>query len=264
MSAFLEKINLLTQARLHQAKQITNYDELVTRAGAVRRGVLDFAAAIADSTSVNIIAEVKLASPSEGDIAPDLTPVDVAKQYAENGARALSVLTEPNYFKGQLSYLSDIRAALPDMPLLRKDFIIDEYQILEAKLAGADAVLLIMALTGAKRTKELYDFATAQGLHVLMEVHDQQEMGHAVDINVPIIGVNNRNLKTLEVSLDVSRELVQQAPDNTTLICESGLKTASDLVEMQKIGYDGFLIGTHFMRTQMPGPALRLMIEACE
>jgi indole-3-glycerol phosphate synthase len=206
-----------------------------------------------------IIAEVKLRSPSEGVIAAGLDPVQVAHDYLAHGASALSILTEEDHFGGHASILAASRERFPQAYLLMKDFIIDEEQLFEARLNGADAVLLIVALLGEKRSGELLNACRELGLSGLVEVHDESEMHAAARIGADLIGVNNRDLKTLKVSLDVSRRLAPHAPKSATLVAESGLKTAADLLDLQKRGYSAFLIGTSFMRTGRPGLALAEM-----
>lgn len=209
----------------------------------------------------SIIAEIKKASPSKGDIRPDADIVDIAGEYLQNGAAVISVLTETDYFKGDIKYLKQIRAKYPDSVLLRKDFIIDPYQIYEAKLAGADMILLILALTGFEKTKELLKVSKELGLEVLLEIHTEEEMKQALKLDTKFIGVNNRNLRTLEVSLDVSRELAKYITSDRIFVCESGLKTPDEIQEMIKLGYKGFLIGSHFMELNSPGAELKKLID---
>jgi len=215
-------------------------------------------------SEINIIAEIKKASPSKGDIRPNVDIadiVDIAGQYINNGATAISVLTEKEYFKGDLEYLKKVANAYPKAILLRKDFIIDAYQIYEAKIFGADIVLLIMALTGFEKTKELLEVANELGLEALVEVHSEEEMKLALELDTKFIGVNNRNLKTLEVSLDVSRQLSKYIDKNRIFVCESGLTTAVEIEEMAKLGYKGFLMGSHFMESDNPGEELQKLLQ---
>lgn len=209
----------------------------------------------------SIIAEIKKASPSKGDICPEADILNIAGEYINNGATAISVLTETEYFKGNIGYLREIRQNYPDSILLRKDFIIDPYQIYEAKFAGADMILLILALTGFEKTKELLNVAKELGLEVLLEIHTEEEMQQALQLEVNFIGVNNRNLKTLEVSLDVSRDLSRYINKDKIFVCESGLKTATEIKEMINLGYKVFLIGSHFMELDSPGNELKKLIE---
>lgn len=205
----------------------------------------------------NIIAEVKFASPSLGGIHPSAPdPAGIAGGYLDAGACMLSILTEPQYFKGELSYLSSIREKHPSALLLRKDFMVDPYQMVEAKAHGADAILIIVAMTDYDLTRDLLQAAKDLDLTALVEVHDENEMHTAAFIGADMIGVNNRNLKTLKIDLDIGRALAEIKPEDAVFICESGLSTAEDLRDMKNRGYDGFLMGTSFMKQPDPGAAL--------
>ena len=254
MSSFLNTIAELTETRVAAAKRVKPQSVLEAEPLFARqpRG----ARASFLKTGINIIAEVKFASPSEGDIRHAHDPLPVAAGYLAAGATMLSVLTEPQYFKGSLDYLRDIRAANPEALLLRKDFMVDPYQMLEARAAGADAILLVVAMLPYAQTKDLYDAARALGLTPLVEVHDGEEFGAAVKLGADFVGVNNRNLKTLKIDLEIGRSLAARKPDNAVFICESGLSTAADVEGMKSLGYDGFLMGSHFMRQPDPGAAL--------
>ena len=208
-----------------------------------------------------VIAEVKLASPSQGTIAQSADPVAVAQEYLRAGAAALSVLTEPDFFHGRPEYLVRIREACPDALLLMKDFVVDEYQLALARSWGADCVLLIVALLGSE-TRRYLESARRLGLSVLVEVHDEAELTIALETGAELIGVNNRDLRTLKISLEQSRRLAAHLPAGRNWICESGLETGADLAEMQALGCRGFLIGTSLMRTGDPGNALRELLRA--
>lgn len=213
---------------------------------------------------VQVIAEVKLASPSEGRIAPPSTdPLAVAAGYLAQGAAALSILTEQDFFGGHLDTLARVRRAHPQALLLMKDFVVDEHQLVRGRLAGADAVLLIVALLGRERLAELLLRARALALSPLVEVHDAAELEVALGAGAELVGVNNRNLATLEVSLDTAAALASLAGPHTTRVAESGLRTAGDVLRMQALGYHGFLIGTHFMRQSDPGAALGRLLAGC-
>ncbi len=206
--------------------------------------------------SPGIIAEVKMRSPTAGCLGHGLDPVDVARQYAANGASAISVLTEPDFFGGSIQHLSAIRNAV-DLPLLMKDFIVDESQVQHGRLNGADCILLIVALLGPDTLIRLHRAAAGLGLDTLIEVHSEEEMDIAIDCGATMIGVNNRNLNSLEIDLDVSRRLARvPRPAGTVLISESGIRSGVQIAELSALGYDGFLIGTHFMRSGEPGAAL--------
>jgi indole-3-glycerol phosphate synthase len=211
-----------------------------------------------------IIAEVKYQSPSQGVINRELNPLDLAISYQEVGAAAISVLTEPEYFGGKIENLRLIREKLPQAVLLQKDFIIDEYQIYEALVCGADCILLIIALLGEKRTEEFLKMSQSLGLSALVEVHNETEMKIAIDLGATVIGVNNRDLKSLKVSLDVSRQLanaITQLPEQSIAISESGISTSAEITELSELGYKGFLIGTSLMKTSDPALALAKLIK---
>jgi indole-3-glycerol phosphate synthase len=207
-----------------------------------------------------IIAEVKKASPSKGIIRADFDPVFIAKTYQENGAACLSVLTDEKYFMGKNEYLSAIKKEV-DLPILRKDFIIDSYQILESKQIGADCILLIMAMLDEKQAIDLEQAAMEIGLSVLIEVHNEVELQQALKLKSRLIGINNRNLKTFEISLETSKKLAAQIPQDKIIICESGIFTKTDILEMQAIGINSFLIGESLMRQDDIGLALRNLLS---
>jgi indole-3-glycerol phosphate synthase len=235
-------------------------DALRQRAGA-RAGVPGrFHAALARADEVNVIAECKRRSPSRGVLRQVYDPVEIATGYAAAGAAAISVLTEPTFFDGSLDHLISVRAAV-DVPLLRKDFIIDEYQLLEAKAAGADAILLIVAALSASDLTTLHRAADGLGLDVLVEVHDADELAVAADAGARIIGVNNRNLRTLEVNLRASDEVIERMPRGVIAVSESGLRSAEDLVRLRARGYGAFLMGERFMTADVPGVALKGLLD---
>jgi indole-3-glycerol phosphate synthase len=207
-----------------------------------------------------IIAEHKRRSPSKGTINHSLAVEEVVKGYENAGASGISVLTDSQYFGGSLEDLVLARAAVRT-PLLRKEFIIDEYQILEAKASGADAILLIAAVLTREEIKLLSEFAHSIALEVLLEIHNQEELAKSIMPSLDIIGVNNRNLKTFEVSLRNSMDLVTQIPEDFVKISESGLSTAEDVKLLQSHGFQGFLIGETFMKTTNPGAALEQFIN---
>jgi indole-3-glycerol phosphate synthase len=189
-------------------------------------------------------------------------PVAIAQGYAAAGAAAISVLTEPTFFDGSLEHLAAVRQAV-ETPLLRKDFIVSEYQLLEARAAGASAVLLIVAALRPIELKVLHDHAARLGLDVLVEVHDEMELAIALDAGAKIVGVNNRNLRTLEVDVRNSDDLVAKMPPDVVAVSESGLKSAEDLLRLQRSGYHAFLIGERLMAADDPGRALREILERC-
>lgn len=209
-----------------------------------------------------IISEVKFASPSKGQIYyGTLSPVEIAMQYQQNGAAALSVLTEPYFFKGNIEYLQNIVKALPETPVLLKDFILSPTQILEAYHAGASAILLIVSFLEPTLLEELYTFALSLGLTPLIEIHDKAELAEALKLNPKLIGINNRNLNTLAINIETSIELIRMIPANTHAISESGIHTLGEINMLSALGFDGFLIGSHMMQTDNPGQALGSLLK---
>jgi indole-3-glycerol phosphate synthase len=189
-------------------------------------------------------------------------PAAIAASYADAGAAAISVLTEPTFFDGSLAHLAAVRAAV-SVPLLRKDFIVSEYQLYEARANGADAVLLIVAALRPVEVKVLHDHASALDLDVLVEVHDATELDIAVDAGARIVGVNNRNLRTLAVDVTASEALVARIPKDIVAVSESGLRSASDLRRLADLGYRAFLIGERFMAAESPGEELKGLLAQC-
>ena len=222
-----------------------------------------FRAALDAADRINIIAECKRRSPSRGVLCRNYDPVVVAQSYERAGAAALSVLTEPTFFDGALAHLAAVREAV-SLPLLRKDFIVDSYQLLEARANGADAVLLIVAALSNVALERLSREARALGLAALVEVHDADEVGRALDAGAAIVGVNNRNLRTLQVDIRASELAAARIPADVTAVSESGLRTAADLEHMQELGYRAFLIGERFMTAADPGVALRDLLVAAD
>lgn len=204
----------------------------------------------------NLIAECKRRSPTRGVLRAAYDPVAIARSYESGGAAALSILTEPTFFDGALDHLQAVRAAV-QLPLLRKDFIVDEYQLFEARASGADAVLLIVAALSDIELQSLHQQAHALGLSVLVEVHDAGELERAVAAGAAIVGVNNRNLRTLEVDTKTSEDLARRLPGGVIAVSESGLQTADHLTRLRGVGYRAFLIGERFMTAPEPGEALR-------
>jgi indole-3-glycerol phosphate synthase len=209
---------------------------------------------------LNVIAEFKRRSPSRGPIREDLTPIDVAQQYEVAGAAALSILTEPEFFGGSLEDLRQARAATL-LPALRKDFLVHEYQVWEARLAGADAVLLIVAALSDAELAALHGVADEAQMDALVEVHDEQELERALACGARLVGVNNRDLKTMEVSLETSLRLAERIPEGVLRVTESGLRSGADLARLRDAGYHAFLIGEHLMQAPGPGLALEELIR---
>jgi len=215
-----------------------------------------FARALRQSESPRVIAECKRRSPSRGILRTDYRPADHARAYADGGAAALSILTEPTFFDGTLEHLTAVRAVV-DLPLLRKDFIVSRYQILEAVTAGADAILLIVAALTDVELGELLTEARVANLAVLVEVHDEVELQRALDKGAAIVGVNSRNLRTLAVDREIHLTLAAKLPRGVVGVAESGLRTKADLDRLESAGYSAFLVGERLNAQSDPGLALR-------
>jgi indole-3-glycerol phosphate synthase len=207
-----------------------------------------------------VIAELKKASPSAGLLRPDFDPLKLGRELEDAGAAALSVVTEPRYFQGTLEHIAALRWSV-GVPILRKDFIVDSYQVLEARHAGADSVLLIAALLDDRLLRRLREETEALGMEALVEVHSADELGRALRSGATIVGVNNRDLRTLQISLDVSFELAKQFPREILAISESGIRTADDIRRLSDAGYRGFLVGEQLMRSASPGAALASVVQ---
>jgi indole-3-glycerol phosphate synthase len=219
-----------------------------------------FRSALSRTDRLNVIAECKRRSPSRGVIRADYDAVAIARGYAAAGAAAISVLTEPTFFDGSLHDLEAVCSAV-DVPVLRKDFIVAEYQLLEARAAGADAVLLIVAALSPRDLRSLAGRATALGLDALVEVHDADELQTALDAGAQIVGVNNRNLRTLDVDLHASVDLIAGMHAGVLAVSESGIATARDLRRLHGLGYQAFLVGERFMIEAEPGKALEGLLR---
>ncbi|MES2192406.1 MAG: indole-3-glycerol phosphate synthase TrpC [Pseudomonadota bacterium] len=202
-----------------------------------------------------VIAEVKKASPSKGVLRADFIPADIAQSYAEYGAACLSVLTDKQFFQGSVDYLKQARASC-SLPVLRKDFMIDAYQIYEARVMGADCILLIAACLDDQQMKDMEALARSLDMAVLVEVHDEAELDRALKLKTPLVGINNRNLKTFEVSLDATIQLSGRVPADRIVITESGIATRADVKLMRDAKINAFLVGEAFMRAEEPGEAL--------
>lgn len=260
----LEEILDHKRVEIAETKTVRGPDELARAARACTLPVRGFGAALREThgrREVAVIAEVKRQSPSKGLIRADFDPVEIARAYAGAGASCISVLTDHRFFGGALEFLEMIRAAV-ETPLLRKDFIVDAYQIDEARVAGADAVLLIVAALDQDLLEHLHAHARGLGLDVLVEVHDEVELDRARSIEADLIGVNNRNLKTFEVDLGTTERLAARLggelgrDEGIMLIAESGIVTAEDVERLQRAGAMGFLVGESLMRQPDPGRAL--------
>lgn len=207
------------------------------------------------SGKAGVITEIKKASPSKGVLRENFNPADIARSYEKHGSACLSVLTDIEYFQGCNAYLQEARTAC-NIPVLRKDFTIDPYQVYEARAIGADAILLIVACLELNQMKDLEACAHELGLDVLVEVHDAPELEQALELKTPLLGINNRNLKTFEVTLQTTLSLLSMVPNNKTLVTESGILNRADVQLMRDHQVNAFLVGEAFMRAQEPGVAL--------
>ena len=221
----------------------------------------NFFNAIKPNGQLKIISEVKHASPSKGILREDFDPVLIAKSYSSGGASAISVLTDEKYFKGTLSYLKNIRENV-ETPLLRKDFIVDPYQVYEARLNGADALLLIVAALDQSTLTQLLELTHSLDMNAIVEVHDEDELDRALDVNARIIGINNRDLRTFDVDLNISVNLSKRVPQDKIVIAESGIGSIKDIDMLRSKGVHVFLIGETFMKAPDPGQKLNELINS--
>ena len=256
----------LLQAIVAAARRITEVRRAHVAEGALEQALAaprarrDFAAAMRTAASPRVIAECKRRSPSRGILRHDYDPAAHARAYAGAGAAAISVLTEPTFFDGALEHLRQVRDAV-DVPLLRKDFIVTRYQILEAAVAGADAVLLIVGALSQPELQRLIGEAEACRLDALVEAHDEREVARAVDAGARIIGVNSRNLRTLDVDAGVHERVLAHMPPHVVAVAESGLRQRADLERLERAGYHAFLVGERLIAEADPGAALRVLRE---
>lgn len=257
MSDILDKIFTRRRERLEEAMRRLPAGDLAASLPPARPGGRFVEALGRDR--INIIAEIKRRSPSKGVIREDFDPVAIARNYTAAGAAAISVLTEEDFFDGSLDYLRAVSRVTP-LPLLRKDFIFDEYQLLEAVSAGADAVLLIAAMLDGPRFNDLLQRSGELGLDVLVEIHDREEMEKVMKYDVRLLGINNRNLRTFATTLETSIGLAAELPRSLTLVSESGIRTRADIDRLREAGFDAFLIGEELMRSADERAALRNLI----
>lgn len=254
MADVLQKIVETKREEIASAKQRLPRKELESRLAAAPP-VRDFAHALRQHGPVALIAEVKKASPSAGVIRPDFDPVAIAKTYAAHGATCLSVLTDEPYFQGKLEYLTAIRQAV-DLPLLRKDFILDEYQIVEARAAGADAILLIAECLPESQLGDLLDFAKSLGMRSLVELYDIENLDRVLSIDPRIVGVNNRDLRTFVTDLDRALRLRRRVPSDIVFVAESGIRTPADVARLKGASVDAMLVGESLMKETDVGKAV--------
>ena len=262
MSDILNKIIATKHEEVAAARGVKSMAQLeaeIAQQGAPR----DFVAAIRqkiENGQSAVIAEIKRASPSKGVIRADFRPADIARSYAEHGAACLSVLTDHQYFQGAPEYLQAARAACT-LPVLRKDFLIDAYQVAEARAMGADAILLIAAALDLPQMQTLERQAMDYGMAVLVEVHDGVELEAALQLQTPLLGINNRNLRTFEVSLETTLGLLPRIPAERIVVTESGILSRGDVIRMRENDVHAFLVGEAFMRAPEPGEALAALFN---
>jgi indole-3-glycerol phosphate synthase len=259
MSDILERIIAVKHEEVAAAQLSAPLEAL--RLDASARDLRDFVGALRAKHAAGqpaVIAEVKKASPSKGVLREHFLPADIARSYARGGAACLSVLTDVRFFQGSVAYLEQARAAC-ELPVLRKDFIVDPYQIVEARAMGADAILLIAAALSTPQMQDLEALAHSLGLAVLVEVHDEAELAEALTLKTPLIGINNRNLRTFETSIDTTLNMLERVPDDRIVVTESGILGRADVERMHERSVHTFLVGEAFMRAEDPGAELARM-----
>ncbi|MDC0254029.1 indole-3-glycerol phosphate synthase TrpC [Bacteriovoracales bacterium] len=262
---FLERITLKVKEQVEREKKqwpVESLEEAFKKDGRFP----SFKEAFLKKKYPSIISEIKFGSPSAGTIRSrsEGDSVEIAGQYLKERSSALSIVTEPFYFKGDINDIKRVSLAYPKAKILRKDFIIDEFQILHSRVLGASCVLLIVSLIGRERLKDFLDLTKKYEIEALVEVHDEDEFKIALESGAKIIGVNNRNLSTFEVSLETSLRLAKLKQKETILISESGIKTSQEVKLLEQAGYDGFLIGSSFMKAKKPGDKLREILDVRE
>ena len=260
MNTILQEIVAAKRRELEETRQALPLADLEKKISGLSP-VRDFRGALqgGPGSAIKIIAEVKKASPSKGIICEDFHPVQIARQYQKSGAAALSVLTETNYFLGSLDYLQQIKEATA-IPVLRKDFIFDPYQVYEARVRGADAILLIAAMLDYRQLQDLMTLCGRLSLCSLLEVHDEKELETALALDAAVIGINNRDLNTFKTDISTTQRLIRLIPKGKTVVSESGLTQREDLIALRDAGVDAFLIGETFMKEKNPGNKLKEVI----
>ncbi len=255
---YLKKILETTRISVSERKKISPLSKLESRSVDVEstRGFKNSLIKSVEKNNIAVIAEMKKASPSLGLIRKEYEPEELAQHYAKANAACLSVLTDEPFFQGSIEHLTSVRKSV-DLPLLRKDFIIDEYQVYESRFQGADCILLIAAALTQNQLKDYYQLAIELKLDVLVEVHAYDEVEKALSINANLIGINNRNLKTFEVDLETTKHLTQYIPQEVLVVSESGIKTREDVQKICSYGVSIFLVGEAFMKADNPGSELK-------
>jgi len=259
MSDILDRIIQVKRDEIRVAQESVSVEEL--RLQASTKDLRDFVGALRAKHSEGkaaVIAEVKKASPSKGVLRENFVPAEIAESYEAGGAACLSVLTDVQFFKGSVAYLEEARAAC-SLPVLRKDFIVDTYQILEARAMGADCILLIAAALQPEHMRDLEAYAHSLGLAVLVEVHDQDELMQALTLKTPLIGINNRNLRTFQTSIETTIGMLEMVPDERIVVTESGILSRTDVERLRAMDVQTFLVGEAFMRADNPGAELARM-----
>jgi indole-3-glycerol phosphate synthase len=260
MPTKLDQILAHTLLQIKACKAVADYGLLEFQAAAHTPRGFTAGLRTAAANGPAIIAEIKKASPSKGLIRSDFYPASLARTFQSAGAAALSILTDEEFFQGSLSFLHEASSVVK-IPCLRKDFILDSFQILEARAAGADAILLIVSAHTDAALSNLSDEAHSMGLDVLCEIHDREEMERAVALGFDLIGVNSRDLRTFSVRTEVLTELASSMPKNAVMVAESGIRTAEDIARLQDVGYHAFLVGEALMRQPDPAAALALLLD---
>jgi indole-3-glycerol phosphate synthase len=263
MNDILAKILQTKKVEVATARQMRSESDLLREARS-RKDLRGFARAIENriaSGKPAVIAEIKKASPSKGVIRESFQPTEIANSYAAHGAACLSVLTDVQFFQGSYDYLRQARAACT-LPVLRKDFIVDPYQIIHSRALGADCILLIVAALSRAQLKEFESVATELGMDVLVEIHDRDELDAALELETPLLGINNRNLRSFETSLQTTLDLLPHIPEGRRVVTESGILTPDDVRLMRDNGIQAFLVGEAFMRAEDPGVALHELFFA--
>ena len=258
MVSILDRIVTRRRETIDQAKRVRSMPSLeaaLSEAPPVR----DFVAALRAAPGVALIAEIKKASPSRGLIRADFRPLEIAEAYQEHGASAISVLTEPDFFEGRLEYLTQVRHTVA-LPVLRKDFVIDAYQIVEARVAGADAVLLIAECLETPLLRDLYQQAVALGMTPLVELYDEANLERVLELEPSLVGINSRDLRTFEVDLDRTIALRRRVPESIVFVAESGIRERADVERLEAGGIDAMLVGEALMRSPDVGEAVRRLV----